>query len=199
MSRRAPTATRPNRPRTATRLLTASALVALGTATAVGATASEAPEADAPIERTLTVTPADRIEPVAAETDELTTAMFAAIEARAELDAQAPPPPPEPEPEPEPEPAAEPEPEPAPAAPATTDAGVWDRLAECESGGNWSINTGNGYYGGIQFSLQSWEAVGGTGYPHEASKATQIEMGERLREIQGWNAWPSCARQLGLI
>jgi hypothetical protein len=75
---------------------------------------------------------------------------------------------------------------------------VWDRVAQCESGGNWSINTGNGYYGGLQFSLQSWRAVGGSGYPHNASKLEQIDRAERLRAIQGWGAWPSCSRQLGL-
>ncbi|MTV25110.1 hypothetical protein FTX61_06720 [Nitriliruptoraceae bacterium ZYF776] len=75
---------------------------------------------------------------------------------------------------------------------------VWDRLARCESGGNWSINTGNGYYGGLQFSLSSWRAVGGSGYPHQASKLEQIERAERLRAQQGWGAWPSCSRQLGL-
>jgi hypothetical protein len=73
----------------------------------------------------------------------------------------------------------------------------WDALAECESGGNWSINTGNGYYGGLQFSLSSWQAVGGTGYPHEASRETQITMGQRLHEAQGWGAWPACTRELG--
>jgi len=91
---------------------------------------------------------------------------------------------------------------PAPAAPAvaasSTSTGVWDRLANCESGGNWSINTGNGYYGGLQFSQGSWNAVGGTGLPHQASRETQIAMGERLLAVQGWGAWPACARQLGL-
>ncbi len=76
--------------------------------------------------------------------------------------------------------------------------GVWDRLAQCESGGNWAINTGNGYYGGLQFSLSSWRAVGGAGYPHEASRETQIEMGERLRANGGWRHWPACSRKLGL-
>ena len=75
---------------------------------------------------------------------------------------------------------------------------VWDRVAQCESGGNWSINTGNGYYGGLQFSLQSWRAVGGSGYPHQATKLEQIDRAERLRAIQGWGAWPSCSSQLGL-
>jgi hypothetical protein len=86
----------------------------------------------------------------------------------------------------------------AAAGTATASASVWDRLAACESGGNWSINTGNGYYGGLQFSLSSWRAVGGPGYPHENSRETQIEMGERLRARQGWGAWPACSRKLGL-
>lgn len=85
----------------------------------------------------------------------------------------------------------------APPAPASS-AGVWDQLAQCESGGNWAINTGNGFYGGLQFTLQSWQGVGGTGYPHQASRETQIAMGERLRAAQGWGAWPGCARKLGL-
>jgi hypothetical protein len=74
---------------------------------------------------------------------------------------------------------------------------TWDALAECESGGNWSINTGNGYYGGLQFSLASWQAVGGTGYPHEASRETQIAMGQRLYASSGWGAWPACTAELG--
>jgi hypothetical protein len=89
---------------------------------------------------------------------------------------------------PAPEPAAAPEPE----------YGVWDDMADCESGGDWSIATGNGYYGGLQFSLSSWRAVGGTGYPNEHSRAEQIDRAERLLDVQGWGAWPSCARQLGL-
>lgn len=75
---------------------------------------------------------------------------------------------------------------------------VWDRLAQCESGGNWAANTGNGYYGGLQFSLSSWQAVGGTGYPHQASRDTQIAMGERLRSQGGWGHWPTCSRKIGL-
>ena len=86
------------------------------------------------------------------------------------------------------------------AAPASTpSSSVWTSLAGCESGGNWAANTGNGYYGGLQFSLSSWQAVGGTGYPHEASAATQIAMGERLQAQQGWGAWPGCAAELGLL
>lgn len=75
---------------------------------------------------------------------------------------------------------------------------VWYDLADCESGGNWSINTGNGYYGGLQFSLPSWESVGGTGYPHEHPAATQIDFGRKLQARQGWGAWPHCSEKLGL-
>ena len=57
---------------------------------------------------------------------------------------------------------------------------AWDRLAQCESGGNWAANTGNGYYGGIQFSLSSWQAAGGSGQPNLASRETQIAMGQNL-------------------
>ncbi len=76
---------------------------------------------------------------------------------------------------------------------------VWDRLAQCESGGNWAINTGNGYYGGLQFSLGTWRAYGGTGYPHQHSRATQIAVATKLRNAQGgYGAWPGCAAKLGL-
>jgi LysM repeat protein len=77
-------------------------------------------------------------------------------------------------------------------------ADAWDRLARCESGGNWAISSGNGFYGGLQFSLSSWREVGGTGYPHEHSRAVQIAMAERLLARRGWTAWPSCSRRLGL-
>jgi LysM repeat protein len=75
---------------------------------------------------------------------------------------------------------------------------AWDKLAQCESGGNWSINTGNGYYGGIQFNAQTWRAFGGTGLPHQASKAQQIAVAERTLAAQGWGAWPACSRKMGL-
>lgn len=92
-----------------------------------------------------------------------------------------------------------PKPQPAPTPTATTNnASVWDRLAQCESGGNWSINTGNGYYGGLQFSLASWKGVGGTGLPSQASKSEQIARGEKLQAKQGWGAWPACTRKLGI-
>lgn len=83
-------------------------------------------------------------------------------------------------------------------APASSNAGVWDRVAECESGGDWQINTGNGYYGGVQFALGSWRAVGGSGYPHQASKQEQIKRAELLLDRQGWGAWPACSSKLGL-
>jgi LysM repeat protein len=75
---------------------------------------------------------------------------------------------------------------------------VWDRLAQCESGGNWSINTGNGYSGGLQFAAGTWRAHGGTGSAHNASRAEQIRVAERVRASQGWGAWPACSARLGL-
>jgi hypothetical protein len=151
---------------------------------------------------TVRVTPVDRID-LEVDDAQVLDDLVAAMVERASVQVELPPPPPEPEPEPEPQPEPEPEPEPAPQPSSATPTGsvpmeTWDRLAQCESGGNWSINTGNGYYGGLQFNLNSWQWVGGTGYPHEASKETQIAMAERLLERQGWNAWPACSRQLGL-
>jgi LysM repeat protein len=75
---------------------------------------------------------------------------------------------------------------------------VWDRLAACESGGNWAINTGNGYYGGLQFSLATWRSLGGVGYPHQAGKAEQIKRGQMLQARSGWGQWPACTAKLGL-
>lgn len=83
-------------------------------------------------------------------------------------------------------------------APAVATGSVWDRLAQCESGGNWSINTGNGFYGGLQFTLSSWQAVGGSGYPHQASRDEQIARAKILQARQGWGAWPACSARLGL-
>ena len=76
--------------------------------------------------------------------------------------------------------------------------GVWDRLAQCESGGNWGINTGNGYSGGLQFAQGTWRANGGSGSAHNASRSEQIRVAERIRASQGWGAWPACSAQLGL-
>jgi resuscitation-promoting factor RpfB len=76
---------------------------------------------------------------------------------------------------------------------------VWDALAQCESGGNWATNTGNGYYGGLQFSLGTWQAYGGTGLPSNASRETQIAIATKLRDASGgYGAWPACAASLGL-
>lgn len=82
---------------------------------------------------------------------------------------------------------------PAHAAPTS----VWDRVAACESGGNWATNTGNGYYGGLQFSLATWRGYGGSGNPADAGKATQIAVAEKVLAGQGWGAWPVCSVKAG--
>jgi nucleoid-associated protein YgaU len=81
---------------------------------------------------------------------------------------------------------------------AATDGSTWDALAQCESGGNWATNTGNGYSGGLQFSAGTWAAHGGTGSPSGATREQQIAVAEQVQASQGWGAWPSCAAQLGL-
>ncbi|WP_406415610.1 transglycosylase family protein [Streptomyces sp. NBC_01614] len=78
-------------------------------------------------------------------------------------------------------------------------ASEWDAVAQCEAGGNWSINTGNGYYGGLQFSASTWAAYGGTAYAStadQASKAQQIEIAEKVLAGQGKGAWPNCGTGL---
>jgi hypothetical protein len=78
---------------------------------------------------------------------------------------------------------------------------AWDRLARCESGGRWHINTGNGYYGGLQFSTSTWRSYGGRKYAlqaHRATRAEQIRVAERVKRTQGWGAWPGCTRRIGL-
>jgi LysM repeat protein len=85
---------------------------------------------------------------------------------------------------------------PASAAPVST----WDAVAQCESGGNWAIDTGNGYYGGLQFSQSTWAAFGGTAYAAQAngaSKDQQIAVAEKTLAAQGWGAWPVCSVQAG--
>ena len=84
------------------------------------------------------------------------------------------------------------------AVPTATSSSVWDSLAECESSGNWGINTGNGYSGGLQFSPSTWAAYGGTGSAANASREQQIAVAERVQAGQGWGAWPSCSAKLGL-
>lgn len=88
----------------------------------------------------------------------------------------------------------------APTASAAPDSD-WDRLAQCESGGNWAINTGNGYHGGLQFSASTWQAYGGGEFAPTADQATreqQIFIAERTLAGQGWGAWPACSAKLGL-
>ena len=83
---------------------------------------------------------------------------------------------------------------------AAADSGVWDRIAQCESGGNWHINTGNGYYGGLQFSAGTWRAYGGTAYAptaDQASRSQQIAVATRVQRAQGWSAWPVCSARAG--
>jgi uncharacterized protein YabE (DUF348 family) len=75
----------------------------------------------------------------------------------------------------------------------TVDTGVWDAIAACESGGNWAANTGNGYYGGLQFNLGTWQAYGGSGRPDQQSREAQIAVAERVRDASGgYCAWPHC-------
>ena len=87
-----------------------------------------------------------------------------------------------------------------PAAPAhtATPPGNWDKIAACETGGDWNTDTGNGYYGGLQLNATTWRDYGGQGLPHQASKATQIGVAEKVLAKQGWGAWPVCSRKAGL-
>lgn len=71
----------------------------------------------------------------------------------------------------------------------------WDAVAQCESGGNWAISTGNGYYGGLQFTMGTWKSNGGTGSPHHASREEQIRVAENVLRSQGIGAWPVCGRR----
>ncbi|NLU62409.1 DUF348 domain-containing protein [Rhodococcus sp. HNM0563] len=90
---------------------------------------------------------------------------------------------------------------PKPAVPASGRASTWDALAQCEATGNWAINTGNGFYGGLQFTQQTWAGFGGTQYAPRADMATreqQIAVAEKVQAAQGWGAWPACTSKLGL-
>ncbi|MFF7490913.1 transglycosylase family protein [Streptomyces luteogriseus] len=83
---------------------------------------------------------------------------------------------------------------------AAADSGVWDRIAQCESGGDWHINTGNGYYGGLQFAPSTWNAYGGTAYAptaDRASRSQQIAVATKVQRAQGWGAWPTCSARAG--
>jgi LysM repeat protein len=87
-----------------------------------------------------------------------------------------------------------------PASPAQASSVNWDAIAQCESGGNWSINTGNGYYGGLQFSRSTWRGYGGTKYAStadKASRAEQIRIAEKVLRGQGIGAWPVCGKKAG--
>ena len=87
------------------------------------------------------------------------------------------------------------------AAPAVANGSVWDQLAQCEAGGDWSINTGNGFSGGLQFTPSTWAAFGGTEYApaaHMATREQQIAVAERVQAGQGWGAWPACTSKMGL-
>ncbi len=86
-----------------------------------------------------------------------------------------------------------------PAANAASDS-TWDRLAQCESTGNWAANTGNGFSGGLQFTKSTWNAFGGGQYApvaHQASRSEQIAVAEKVLAGQGWGAWPACSKKTG--
>ncbi|MGF6885520.1 hypothetical protein ABIA39_003938 [Nocardia sp. GAS34] len=83
-----------------------------------------------------------------------------------------------------------------PAAHARPDGHDWDAVAACESGGNWSADTGNGYYGGLQFTQGTWAAAGGSGSPAQASRAEQIRIAENVLATHGRGAWPACGAYL---
>jgi hypothetical protein len=85
------------------------------------------------------------------------------------------------------------------AGPARQD--PWDRVAQCESGGNWKANTGNGYYGGLQFSHGTWRSFGGGAYANTANNASRLEqiaIAEKVLRAQGWKAWPTCSVRAGV-
>ncbi len=109
---------------------------------------------------------------------------------------------PAPAPAPSPSPAPSSSSAPSSSAPSTNYASgstVWDQLAQCESGGNWAINTGNGYYGGLQFNLSTWQGYGGSGLPSQASREEQIRIATKVRDARGgYGAWPACSQSLGL-
>ena len=78
---------------------------------------------------------------------------------------------------------------------------TWNKLAKCESGGRWHINTGNGHYGGLQISRGTWRAFGGKKFarlPHKASKRQQVRVAKRIKRHQGWGAWSHCSRRIGV-
>ena len=93
-------------------------------------------------------------------------------------------------------------PAPAPvhsAAPSAPSGGVWAALRQCESGGNYAENTGNGYYGAYQFSPATWHGLGYPGLPSDATPAVQDRAAQQLQQRSGWGQWPACSRRLGLL
>lgn len=106
------------------------------------------------------------------------------------------PPPPAPDAPPPPAPdAPPPAPDAPPPAPIRAYSVNWDAIAQCESGGNWGINTGNGFSGGLQFTSSTWHANGGSGSPASASREEQIRVAENVLHSQGIHAWPVCGRR----
>lgn len=94
-----------------------------------------------------------------------------------------------------------PAPAPSASAPSVAGGSVWDTIAQCESGGDWSIDTGNGFQGGLQFTPSTWAAFGGTEYApsaNQASREQQIAVAEKVQAAQGWGAWPACTAKLGI-
>lgn len=88
----------------------------------------------------------------------------------------------------------------SPSAPTVEKTATWDKLAHCESTGNWQADTGNGFKGGLQFTPSTWKSFGGGEYaasPENASKQQQIEVAKKVQDQQGWKAWPSCTKKLG--
>jgi len=112
------------------------------------------------------------------------------------------PPPPPPPPPPAPEPPARPRPQPTPTGVLVTgtsvSGGVWAALRDCESGGNYADDTGNGYYGAYQFTAGTWHSLGFGGLPSEAAPALQDHAAQALQARSGWGQWPACSRALGL-
>ncbi len=89
-------------------------------------------------------------------------------------------------------------PTPTPIVNASSDE-IWYKIADCESHRNWKSDTGNGYYGGLQFSLGAWASVGGIGKPSDASAEEQISKGKLLQSRRGWGPWGGCSKKLGLL
>jgi hypothetical protein len=120
---------------------------------------------------------------------------------RTQLSAPAPPPPPPPAPRPPaaPSPAAPPPPPPAPPPPGGGAGGVWAALRQCESGGNYAENTGNGFYGAYQFAQATWTGLGYPGRPDLEPPAMQDAAAQKLQALSGWGQWPACAAALGLL